>query len=374
LKKGVRQSERWTVEWPGTANDGTFLTGFFAHGSETALCTTAFVLRCHSRRLEGRSVGSQITVVIPAYNAAKYLDQTLQSVFSQTLVPEAVIIVDDCSTDDTVERVKGYGKAVTLIRCSRNSGGTSLPRNIGIDAAPTPYVVPCDADDLLCPHKLQRHAQTLQTLPQCEVFFGDYVLLNPPPGFDEKQAPHSARYPYFRRYLQPVVSGIFLLERRHAFDAMLHAHFVGASSLMFSKRAWKRAGGYDRHLRFCEDMDFALRLAAHHDFGYVDEPVYRYRIHDQAKSANQINIISTSLRVLRPYLQLAEGEHRTALQQRLAEMEFDLSWHYTRDQRLSEARTHWMEAFRMGAQRIRLVRLAIRLALGTLKGAVRRRR
>src|SRR5690349_8959994 len=111
-------------------------------------------------------VSSDITVVIPAYNAARYIDETLHTVFNQTLPPEEIIVVDDCSKDDTVERLKKYGNRLRVIRCSRNSGGCGTPRNIGIDAARTNYVAPFDSDDLMHPRKLERHMHSVCAAPE----------------------------------------------------------------------------------------------------------------------------------------------------------------------------------------------------------------
>src|SRR5690348_16699770 len=114
----------------------------------------------------GRVMTSGITVVIPAYNSANYIDETILSVLNQSLNADEVIVVDDCSTDNTTERVRHYGKAVTLITLTRNTGGASIPRNVGIDAARSEWIVPFDADDVMLPGKLEKHAAMVRMLPQ----------------------------------------------------------------------------------------------------------------------------------------------------------------------------------------------------------------
>jgi GT2 family glycosyltransferase len=105
-----------------------------------------------------------ISVVIPCYNAANYLQETLDSVFAQRCPAHEVIVVDDGSTDGSAELVAEYGEhrpQLRLLWTPRPSGGPSLPRNIGMAASTGDYVALLDADDLWKPDKLAHDAEHL---------------------------------------------------------------------------------------------------------------------------------------------------------------------------------------------------------------------
>jgi glycosyltransferase involved in cell wall biosynthesis len=308
-------------------------------------------------------LGSDITVVIPAYNAAKFIGETLDTVLAQTLPPEEIIVVDDASTDDTVERVKAYGSRVRLIRCGRNSGGCGTPRNIGIDAAKTTYVAPFDSDDLMEPGKLQRHADTVKAVPEAGVYFTDFIWHNTPAGM-KPTGPHCRTHTCFKRFLQPRGPGIYLLPQHGAFHGLMEDNFIGASTLLFSKSVWRETGGYDQALRSAEDLDFSLRLAERYSFGYVDEPLYRYRLHSTSMSSNRVRVLACAIEVLTPYLKKCTGGSLQALRHQIGEMEIDLTWHSIDAGQFLHAAQHWYRTLTFcGLRRPRLFRLGVKLAV-----------
>lgn len=92
-----------------------------------------------------------VSVVIPTYNGARFIRDALESVFAQTQLPDEIIVVDDGSTDDTVEVVKQMTKEsphpVRLIKMTHNSGGPAAPINTGIAAAIGEFIAVLDQDD-----------------------------------------------------------------------------------------------------------------------------------------------------------------------------------------------------------------------------------
>jgi glycosyltransferase involved in cell wall biosynthesis len=100
-----------------------------------------------------------ISVVIPAYNAARYIGRALDSVLAQTHKPDEIIVVDDGSTDDTAGIVETYSSQVRLIR--RENAGASVARNTGINAAKSEWIAFLDGDDEWLPEKLQSQSQLL---------------------------------------------------------------------------------------------------------------------------------------------------------------------------------------------------------------------
>jgi glycosyltransferase involved in cell wall biosynthesis len=96
---------------------------------------------------------SSVSVIIPAYNAARFLPEALESVFSQTWPELEVIVVDDGSTDDTREMLKPYGERIQYLH--KENGGPASARNLGLRHARGRFVAFLDADDLWLPRKTE---------------------------------------------------------------------------------------------------------------------------------------------------------------------------------------------------------------------------
>ena len=113
-----------------------------------------------------------ISVVIPAYNAEKFINRAIDSVLAQTYQPDEIIVVDDGSTDDTVSVVSKYGSQVKLIR--QENAGASAARNSGINAATCQWIAFLDSDDEWLPEKLQLQIELLKRDPNLVWTAGNY--------------------------------------------------------------------------------------------------------------------------------------------------------------------------------------------------------
>lgn len=105
-----------------------------------------------------------VSVIMPMYNSAKFIPQTLESLLYQTMKDFEVVVVDDCSTDNSVEVVESFksrfnsgggGIKLHVIQLSKNSGISSTPRNVGIQFACGKYIAFLDSDDLFTPTALE---------------------------------------------------------------------------------------------------------------------------------------------------------------------------------------------------------------------------
>lgn len=110
-----------------------------------------------------------ISVVIPLYNKSAEIVRTLGSVVAQTLQPREIIIVDDGSTDDGVAKVEAFGSPLVRIIRQENSG-VSVARNVGIQAAQSPWVALLDGDDLWCADFLATITDLMAQYPGCGAY------------------------------------------------------------------------------------------------------------------------------------------------------------------------------------------------------------
>ena len=114
------------------------------------------------------------TVILPLYNKEKFVENTLKSILNQTFTDYEVLIVNDCSTDESVEIIKPYlSESIKLLEHSVNKG-LSASRNTGIKNAKTNYITFLDADDLWKPTFLETIYQLITNFPEAKIFGTNY--------------------------------------------------------------------------------------------------------------------------------------------------------------------------------------------------------
>ncbi|MED1467215.1 teichuronic acid biosynthesis protein TuaG [Bacillus salipaludis] len=127
-----------------------------------------------------------ISIITPSYNASKFIEKTINSVLMQTYQNWEMIIVDDCSTDDTPDILNRYAEEDERIRVifSKENGGAAIARNLALQHAQARYVAFLDSDDCWKPDKLERQLTFMQkndyafTFTGYEFISNDGVLLN----------------------------------------------------------------------------------------------------------------------------------------------------------------------------------------------------
>ena len=136
-----------------------------------------------------------VSVIIPLYNAEKYIGECLDSLLNQTFQNFEVIVVDDCSTDDSVKIVKEYALKfngrLTLTKLEENSGGCALPRNKGLIFSRGEYIQFLDADDTLTPTALEE-LYTLAKDFNADVVYCENYYMSKGAGEDFKANVHLA--------------------------------------------------------------------------------------------------------------------------------------------------------------------------------------
>ena len=286
-----------------------------------------------------------ITVVIPAYNASLYLDETIQSILDQTVQPAEIIVVDDCSTDDTAAHAAAFGAPVRVLRSAKNRASSGGPRNMGIDAARTRYVQVFDADDLMYPRMLERLGDAMRACPQAGAAFCQIEKFASHGG---SAPPYTMRDMHFRKLMRRKAENIHLLQQQEILDSLMHEYCLATGALLFSKDAWKRAGGYCEELRWAEDLDFGFKLAQRESFAFVDEVLYGYRVHASSKSAQRGEHYRVNIERIWWHLQHSHvsPSARTAARRRIAELEVDLAWFFSNVPNTHEAMRHWWKAIR----------------------------
>jgi len=232
-----------------------------------------------------------ITVVIPAYNAARTIDETLRSARSQTHHNLEILVVDDGSRDGTAAIVLNHAAMDSRVRfITQPNAGVAAARNRGIAEASSELIAPLDADDLWAPTKIEKQFEAMMRGGEKTALVYTWFAM-----IDE----HGNVYDLDH---QPADSGRVL--RR-----MCRGNLVGnGSSALMRKQAVLEAGGFEPGLRArqaegCEDLLLYFRIAERHEFAVVPEHLTGYRRHRENMSEN-------SLQMLRSYHLVAREMYR----------------------------------------------------------------
>ena len=121
---------------------------------------------------------SKVSVIIPLYNTEKYIEETIDSVLNQTLEDFEIIVVDDCSTDNSYEITKKIATKDQRIMVLKNeiNKGRAGTVNVGLEIAKGEYVTFLDADDLFCNNRLKEQINFLEENPSVDGAYGNMLF------------------------------------------------------------------------------------------------------------------------------------------------------------------------------------------------------
>ncbi|RLA04013.1 MAG: glycosyltransferase family 2 protein [Gammaproteobacteria bacterium] len=192
-----------------------------------------------------------ISVIIPTWNRAERLVNALQSVFSQSLPPAEVIVVDDGSTDNTREIIhRQFPDARYLFQQNK---GVSGARNTGIKAASGDWIALLDSDDHWQPDKLEQHCEQLRTWPDYKICHSDEIWIR-----------NGRRVNAMKKHAK---------QGGHIFRQCLPLCVISPSAVLIHRDLFNEVGLFDERLPACEDYDLWLRICALHPVLYIDKPL-----------------------------------------------------------------------------------------------------
>jgi glycosyltransferase involved in cell wall biosynthesis len=243
------------------------------------------------------------SVVIPAYNAARFIPETLDAILGQSHPPRRVIVVDDGSEDETREIVTRRFPDVDCLTIPNQ--GTPVARRIGIEHSDTDWIALCDGDDVWTRDHLERKRDLLQRFPDAELLFSNFHSF----GDSVKGCPQhfsSAPEGWFERFQGETHGDWFLLDT--PYRAILAFNPAYMSGLAFSRSAYDRMGGFlDKYARIqCEDAEFLRRFSALPNLVAAGDrqATWGYRRHGANKSRTRWRRFYCKVAILREHLDL----------------------------------------------------------------------
>jgi len=223
---------------------------------------------------------TKFSIVVPAYNAADTLPQTLDAILAQRFDEWECVVVDDGSTDATLNIARGYAAKDPRVRAvTQHNQGTAGAYNTGVSAAVGDFVVLCSADDLLLPDHLAEVSRFIEGRDSCDIcstngYFlrsdGSTELVYGPAGVQDSQS------------LIQVIRGCF--------------YGVGAA---YRREIFDLVGGYRVGI-YGEDYDFWLRaMAVGARHRYLHTPLSMHRLSRTQKSSDSDATLRSDIRILR---------------------------------------------------------------------------
>lgn len=214
----------------------------------------------------------KVSVIIPNYNYARYVGQAIDSVLQQSYRNFEVIVVNNGSTDNSIEILQTFGDKIRVI--DQPNLGQSGARNSGLSESRGEYIAFLDADDLWEPTKLEKQIRLMSQYTQlvyCGIAqFGEKAI-----GAPKVQMPK-----YNGRCMQ------FFLEQPGVSIVI-----SGESTALFSRDLLNKVGGFDMELNSTAGWDFFRRCSSNTEFDFVNEPLVNYRLHGHNMSNSHDSVI-----------------------------------------------------------------------------------
>lgn len=222
-----------------------------------------------------------ISVIVTNYNHGEFVIDAYKSLLKQTLKPDEIIIVDDCSTDSSVEVIKNFLSSKKLDIETRlilrdKNGGSAAARNEGIQNAQGDIIALLDGDDIYYKDKLEKSVAILRQYPLVGMVYSDYDGWD----FDNKKLEREYKPAYDQRILRQTC--------------------VANTNSVFRKATFERAGLFNEEIRGGEDYEMWIRLSQFFILYHIPESLFAYRMHGKNMTIlNRDQVIANTNRILK---------------------------------------------------------------------------
>ncbi len=233
-----------------------------------------------------------VSVIVPTYNRAHSIIDSIQSVLNQSHNNLEVIVVDDGSTDNTGELVASIADSrVKYHRLEENKGAANA-RNIGVSLAGYEIIAFNDSDDIWHPDKLQEQLEYWNENPECVLVYCAYKVDLPQGGI--------LQVPAQNEELDTLRGDIFYY--------LLFRPVIGTPTMIVRKELFNELGGFDTSYMVMEDWEFSIRVSRLGKIGYIDHPLITVEATAQDRMSNDSSMktkmahYKTKCRILAKYM------------------------------------------------------------------------
>lgn len=282
-----------------------------------------------------------VSVILPTYNCANFLTDSITSVLSQTYSSYEIIVVDDGSTDNTKEVLNPFMQRIKYI-CHHQNKGAPGARNTGIQSAQGKYIAFLDADDIWLPEKLHISIEYFNKYPDIGMVYSGYVNI------DENG------YLLNRNPRKQLPSGNIFIQ------LFSEQNFIITPSVVVSKEVFKTTGLFDEQFFHCDDWDMWLRIAFHFKVIGINKPIVKCRHRPHSLRRNCTDDLRFQKMVIdKTYNTFKDKE--TGLNQKLYEKRLALQYakvgrYYLRTKNIDLAYKHFRLSLKYNPFNLRTIR------------------
>lgn len=220
-----------------------------------------------------------VTVIVPSYNHELYITKCIESIINQTYKNIELIVIDDGSTDKSVDILKKLKSMHTfkLIEHKKNLGLSST-KNEGLSIAKGKYIAGCASDDYWELRKIEKQVSQMEKDSSIGICYGKTQAIDT-----------SDTY----------INGpkIFKAYSGYVFKRLLFSNFIPAPTVLIRKDVYENVGAYDPEIKI-EDWYMWLKVAKVYKIDYIDEVVAYYRQHDSNYSKNYLTMLKYDLQII----------------------------------------------------------------------------
>lgn len=318
----------------------------------------------------------KFSVVIPTYNRRHCIGPAIDSVLSQADVDLEIIIVDDGSTDGTLEWLaEQYTDPRIRVLPNVRSKGPAGARNTGILAATSDFIAFLDSDDSYLPGHLAACQRIFHGFPEVGVIYGRAL-------YEQNGKPVDYMGPNFERKLSQAVAShndddVIVFSRDYFTHLLEYGCYFNLSTVAL--RAPAARSLMNETLRIAEDYEYWVRLSRHHLFACLKQPQIRYQLHDENISFEQAETAADNTpSLIKAYQIILDYPRLNArqihlLHRHMAEVLFSWAYRCRTHQELREAAHLHLQSFRYGS-RVKNVIALLKLIPISLYPARRHRR
>ncbi len=228
----------------------------------------------------------KVDVIIPAYNAAKYLAPALASVEAQTFEDWRILLIDDGSTDSTadvaVPFIERLGKRITYIR--QENQGLPAARNAAIRSSSAEYLALLDSDDIWLPSRLAESLAFLDSHPNVGVSHSSVAIVD-----EAGEILETLDTP--QKHSDGRIAPYIYMRKVH----------LRCPTISFRRRCVEMVGLFDETLRATEDRDLWFRIAQHFEVGFIDKVLAHYRISTASMSTDPNRMLQAQLQFIQKH-------------------------------------------------------------------------
>ena len=215
----------------------------------------------------------KVSVIIPAYNRADYIKQTIDSVLNQSYSNIELNVIDDGSTDGTREILESYGDKLKILEHpGRVNKGQSAGINLALNIVDGKYTAILDSDDYWELDKIEGQVSYLEENPEIGLVYGNGTAVN-----------ENNEYLYD-------IYGPGHVEENEAGNVLMDCYFLLPNNSLVRTEVINKAGMFDESLRSAQDHDMAIRIAEITNIAYEDKIVFHYRRHSDSISNKRADL------------------------------------------------------------------------------------